>query len=69
MTHWAPLWSSHVGSTEPRDSWEALLHIPASAASYKTRRLQPVPPCRDSSQDPGLAGGSQGLFLEGRKFS
>lgn len=28
-----------------------------------------LPPCWDSSQDPGLAGSSQALFLEGRKFT
>lgn len=35
----------------------------------KSRSQQPAPPCWDSSQDPGLAGSSQALFLEGRKFT
>lgn len=44
------------------------LHLPGEF--YISLGHSSLPPPRwDSSQDPGLAGSSQALFLEGRKFT
>ena len=69
--------SSNGGGRECWASWEALpgtvLHWLDSAPPWrvlcKSLSQQPAPPCWGSSQDPGLAGSSQALFLEGRKFT
>lgn len=68
---------SHGGGRECWASWEALpgavLHRlgcgPPWRVLCKSRSQQPAPPCWGSSQDLGLAGSSQALFLEGRKFT